>query len=266
MSRPLSDDDARHAVQLYLSGLSCRAVARQTGFGVDAVLGAVRRAGATRDLSAARKNLLSTGYRSFRRDDLPVDQITERYMNGESSTTLAAEFECDQKAIFRAVRDGGGLTRTPAQARVLIDWDATRERGALNVHQNTLKVGWGEDEVYAALCDRGETPDRQHPVGPKNIDIALSPVAVEIWLSSSLPLSDDYCRRRIEYLSDRGWTMLYVLISRRTRLLDAAAVADQVIRFREVTKSNPPTLREHRVIRGSGDLATRFGDDLNPIA
>jgi len=155
-----------------------------------------------------------------------------------------------------------GITpRNPAAARLVLNREQTATRAA---ESRPDHVGWGEDTVSDWLVERGETPDLQHPVGTKNIDIAIAPVAVEIWLSSSSPLTDPYCRKRIEYLSNRGWWCCYVLISRRTKVL-LPAVADEIITFVQLARVHPTPPRQHRVIRGCGELAATFGDNLNDI-
>src|SRR5207237_1177233 len=77
-------------------------------------------------------------------------------------------------------------------------------------------VGWGEDILFDLLVEQGEVPERQLPAGTRNIDLAIKPVAVEVWLSSISPLQDPYCRSRLEYLSDRGWWICYIFVARRT--------------------------------------------------
>ena len=109
----------------------------------------------------------------------------------------------------------------------------------------------------------GPTVHRMVPFVPyvRNIDIAIAPIAVEVWLSSSSPLEDPYCRGRIKHLSDLGWASCYVLVSRRTRTL-LPAVADKIVAIHDAAQRDPTAPREHWVIRGCGELAATFSDDL----
>ncbi len=137
-------------------------------------------------------------------------------------------------------------------------------RFAETCRHKTHQIGFGEKAVLDELAARGQTAEPQHPFQTRNIDIAIGQnVAVEIWLSSGLPLSDPYCRKRLKQLVKGGWWCCYVLISRVTKRLDVGSVADKLMRFVEMTKRNHPDGRQHWVIRGSGELQTVFGDDLN---
>lgn len=256
MAAKFSDTQRQHAIELYRSGLSMERVARALDVSGGWVSNVVRSAGVSRGLSDAFR-LRPSHPRWI--GALPTQEITRRYIDGESITRIASSIGVDARVIDRRLRDAGVPTRNAAQARLLIN----REKSAAKrAKAGAAPVGWGEEQLCKWLIERGEAAEPQRPEGTKNIDIAVGAVAVEVWMSGSSPLSDAYCRERIKYLSDRGWWCCYVFVARRTRVL-LPIVADQIIALRQLASANPSAPREHRVIRGCGELAASFGDDLN---
>jgi len=256
----LDSTQTADAIDLYATGLSCQDVALTMGVGIDSVYGALVRAGIERrSLSDARRGMFARKYAD--RDSI----ILSRYQAGESMNAIAADLGTQRRIVSKVLRQNNIKLRSVTESVRLLDRDVLTERGSQGCQNNRARLGWGEELVEAALIDRGEHPVLQQSVGTKNIDIAIHPVAVEVWLSSSFPTRDDYCRKRIEYLADRGWWVFYVFVSRRTKLLDVDLVADQAVDFRELAQGDPSSLREHRVIRGSGELVARCRDDLEHL-
>jgi len=138
----------------------------------------------------------------------------------------------------------------------------SKKAAALGAQARSRPIGWGEQILAQWLVDRGETPDAQRPSGTRNIDLALHPVAMEVWASASFPFHDPYCRERIKDLADQGWTMFYVHVRNQILL---PTVADQIVEFCQLSRSNPASPREHRVVRGCGELAAVSGDDLDHV-
>jgi hypothetical protein len=261
MPRPRPESDRQHAITLYQSGLSSVIVARQLRADPGWVQGVLKEAGVTRSRSAARRHFFDRGGRSpFLNRTLPIQEIADRYRQGETTVALANAFGVSGRAITRCIREGGGQVRTVAEARLLIDREqsATRRAAARSPHF----IGAGEELLRQMLTDRGECPNPQYPCGTKNIDLALLPVAVEIVVSAEAPFKNRYILKRTVYLAQRGWWCLYIWVSRRTGVL-VPEIADQVIAFRDFASSNPSSMREHRVLRGCGELAARATDDLD---
>lgn len=258
MAAKLDDATASYAVELYMSGSSGPAVAIRLGIDATTVLACVRRAGQpVRSIQQARQLYHPRGKNL--RTDIDGRAVAVRFLGGQSVKSLAQDLHVSGRLITRLLRDEGVATRTPAEARLLIDREQATTRGAVS---RSRMVGLGEQTLQAMLEERGEHPDPQAPVGTRNIDLAIPPVAVEVWLSSTSPLGDPYCLRRFEYLRERGWWLCYVLVSRRTGLLIPTA-AEQVIALANLARTNPTPLREHWVIRGCGELAARFTDQDN---
>jgi hypothetical protein len=252
--------DTENAIKTYLAGNSIRATAKLTGLTPGFVADAVERAGVSRGFSGGRAQFFANGGKANRYiDGLPVAEIAAAYRSGVTLCDLATKYSVDRNAIKTRLHKAGVRVRDYAETRRLID----REQALTNLAESRPnRIGWGEDIVKQWLIERGEEPDAQFPVGVKNLDLALAPVTVEIWLATRFPFNDPYCRERIEYLANRGWTSLYIYISRRTRVL-LPCVVDEIIRIRDLTRRNPSAPRKHWVIRGCGELAAVAGDDLD---
>lgn len=266
MPRKVTDLDRDHMVERYLAGEGPTAVARATGFTKGQVEHALDIRGIPRrSRQAAALARFDRGDHPRLRTDLPAETIVDQYQAGRSLKSLGHEFGVTQRVITRILGEAGVRLRTPSEARQLIDRTAAGERSAEGVERNVAKVGAFEEAIYRTLVDGGEVAHQQHAVDQRNIDIAIAPVAVEIWLSSSLPFNDPYCRERIEHLAGRGWWCLYILIPRRSRALHLPSVVEHTVMFRQFAQANPAALREHRVIRGTGQLVARAQTNGDPL-
>lgn len=260
MGIPLDETDTLHAKQLYESGLSVDAVAEEMLTTRDKIVGALRRTNCEiRTLSNARKVFFRRGgvHPAFIAE-LPVNEIVERYQAGEAAKSIAESLGVSMNTIHYRLSMRGVKLRTMTEARRLIDF---KNSAALCAKSKSRQIGWGEEIFESLLRQRHVDADPQRVIGTRNIDLAIYPVAVEIWIGTTSPLNDPYCRKRVEYLTNRGWWVCYVLISRRTRVL-TDATADQVISLVEEARRNPSPVRKHWVIRGCGEIAAVTGPDF----
>ena len=256
--------DRQRMIDLYTSGLSSIKVATIFNCDKATILRTCKRAGVERrSRKEARALMLATGYRAFTKGFIDqADNIITRYNAGESSIDIAKSLNAHPAHIRRIIVQCGGTIRTGSEASKLAD--PTREKVALGNQKNLAKIGFGENELNAALLNRNEIPIQQLAVGSKNIDIAIAPVAVEVWFNSTSPLKDTYCRKRMEYILNRSnWWFIHIWIARHTRIFNIPAVTNEIISFLQIAKTNPPSNRQHWVIRGSGEFSTCFGDDFN---
>lgn len=261
MSPVRTNADRDHAIELYTSGLSTRQITDIMRADTKWIRRVIHDAGLMRNRQDARLAASATHphWQARNRTDISSVDIVGDYQSGIPATEIAKRLGVSTRVVRARLNQGGIPLRSRAEARLLID----REKAAATVAEGrSRKVGWGEDLLYDWLVERGEVPDPQFPVGIRNIDIALAPIAVEVWTSSISPLADPYCRDRIKYLADRGWASVYIFVARRTRTL-LPCVADEVIRIRDLARANPSAPRQHWVIRGCGERAAVFGDNLD---
>lgn len=122
-------------------------------------------------------------------------------------------------------------------------------------------------DLQAMLEARGLATTLEQASGRYNIDIAVSPVAVEVHRYSFNPLGATrlHERKRTNYLCNRGWLVCYVWIRPRQYLLTDDA-ADYVVSLAEEAKRDPSLIGEYRVIRGTGELFATGRGDGNELA
>lgn len=191
--------------------------------------------------------------------------IVARYSAGESEKAIAESLGVSRQVVRRRLLDAGVTPRdgsasmrirmasmSPEERKLITD----RARSACTQsRQETLSVvGWGENTLRDWLRDRGYEAIPQLAMGPYNIDLAIHPVAVEVWNSASNPLRLRRSHEKAEYLRERGWSLIWVWIT-KNRIFDDR-VADEIVTTIERTRLDPPASCEHRVIRGSGETAT----------
>lgn len=212
---------------------------------------------------------------------LDLNDLAKRYLSGASMEQLGKEVGVDPTTLARRLRRVGVAIRDRRAAQATRYAQSTAEQrialtAAANVASRGIKrtpeqvarstgaraealratrsvVGGFEQELQAMLVKRGVNPTPQLAAGPYNIDLALPPVAVEVHVCASSPLSNARLRKRVEKLAERGWSVLYVWISKHSPLTEKAA--DKVVSLVELAKRNPSTLGQHWVIRGSGEDA-----------
>lgn len=197
MPAKLPDSYRNHIIRLYQSGLTQRQIAVQQGRDQKWVGSVLRSAGVSRSNSQGQRLSWENGRVAYQlRTDLDSTRIAIAYQAGASMCQLAEQSDSDRKAVRRRILEAGVPIRSADEAYALIDRKKAATLRAESRPEN--KIGWGEELFRHMLVERGENPDSQFPVGTKNIDLAVHPVAVEIWLSSTLPFDDPYCSERIK--------------------------------------------------------------------
>ncbi len=119
-----------------------------------------------------------------------------------------------------------------------------------------------EKKVCAALSKRRLAPVAQLAIGPYNCDLALDPVAVEVWGGGHHGTRDHRARDpiRIRYLLNRGWHVYIIHITGKHQLVPRAA--DDIVAFVKKARANPTSIREYRMVWGTGEfLAGGRADD-----
>jgi very-short-patch-repair endonuclease len=119
-------------------------------------------------------------------------------------------------------------------------------------------VGQGEIEMFDWLKACGLSVIQQYPIEGYNLDIAVDGVLdVEIFNERCHPLAHYIDRRRRKHLLDLGWHILYVWTTKSHPIRERAA--DYVVSYLQEIRTNPPSPCQHRVIRGTGELALTNG-------
>jgi len=224
-----------------------------------------------------------------RRSEIDTESTIAAYTGGASAEAIARSMGVHERVVRRALQEGGVPLRTRSEANTLRMTQASederrkiteaarakaRANGTLwtpEVVSKAMKtrartnqvrgsmVGSFEEDMRKLLVNQGSGPIPQLAVGTYNLDLALAPVAVEVHVCASNPMTNARLRQRSEKLLDAGWTSLYIWITNSFPLLPRAA--EYAITFREAIERSEAPRREHRVIRGTGELVASYRRD-----
>lgn len=256
-NRRISLDDAT-IIDRYQRGSSLQGIADELGVSETVIRRRVMDAGIRlRTISEVRSGQPLPGKR------IPIDipAMIARYESGASVNGLAKEFGISRAGIVLRLNEAGLTPRNRHESmveRIRQTSDGERQRmtaharnaGVASKETRLTHVGWGEDIVRDWLIARGVKPVQQLGFGPYNIDLAIEPIAVEIWSGPSHPLRVARSREKSELLINAGWTLIWIWVSRNRVLVER--VADEVIAEIELARSNPSARGKQRVIRGNG--------------
>lgn len=226
---------------------------------------------------------------------LPIDlyDLRRRYEAGQSVLAMATDLETSRPTIMRRLRELGLDPRSGSEANYIrmarltqaerrdlaAAANASRRKPEVNfgsrqanrmvaainsAKSRTRTVGKGEAEMLDLLLGRGLTVECQLPVYGYNLDLAVAPVAVEVWWAKSYPFRHGRTARRTIDLADLGWSTIFVWLCWQLPTDDSA---DAVVAFIDEMRRNPPAVRQqYRVIRSDGDFVSGGAADLDNLA
>jgi very-short-patch-repair endonuclease len=209
-----------------------------------------------------------------KRDDIDADHLVEDYLGGDSQRVLAARYLCSQATVGRVLAEAGVALRSRSAAGLLRASRASDEQRAIwrdrfepirrksttptalarrAVARQTVEgqIGRFERETEEALARCGFEPRRQVAVGKYNVDLAVNQLAVEIHTNAHGPRTGSRIgtiQSRVDYLTDQGWTVLYVWCPYGINPGDARNVIARVDELR----GSPAVPGEYRVLRCHG--------------
>lgn len=291
MTRKIAPADLEHAVGEYLAGESVENVARRWHTSEKTLKDELAGRGllrSERDISRIRSQRLTDRWAG--KDVLPADEIVRRYLSGESQKTLADNFGVSRYAIRRRlelagvdIRDIGNANQlmmstrgadkhkrntaaANAAARGRVTTFEERCKSALGRERSQSFVSHYERQLAAWLLERGAHPVTQKAIGPYNLDIALAPVAVEVFGGGWHAYGDHATRsaERFQYILDNGWSVVIIWVNRRAGGLTVKA-ADYVIAHLERARRDPSLIGQYGVIRGDGQEVAAFSRNLDNL-
>lgn len=212
---------------------------------------------------------------SRRRDDVPVTELVKRYEAGESEKSLSDAYGIARSGVRRRLLEAGVTPRGQSEAEKA-KWsrmkgnersqqvEAAHEarRGGTNHPEHPKRVAKGRQKRLSAVGElevlfgawlkkRGLYTVPQLAVMSYNIDLAASPVAVEVHIHNTNPLKLPSLRKRTKRLMQSGWHVIYVWVNRETKLLEEKA-ADEVVLFYQSVEPKASRGR-YKVIRGDAE-------------
>lgn len=134
---------------------------------------------------------------------------------------------------------------------------------ALNRFISHSEVGISENNFAKWIMAKNLPCVQQAPIRGYNIDALVGNIAVEIHNSTTAPHFEDTKVRRIKYLLNSGFYVLYIKIQSSPLII---AAADYTEAFFNFASSNKSTFTEYRMIRGNGDFMTAMRFDGNHLS
>jgi hypothetical protein len=251
MARPPIPLNVKDLVRRYRSGERVLDMAKNLGVAHTTIQDRLRRAGVLRkvaeDLSRYKRESMI---------DLPISEVIDRYLNGESANALAESYGVSRIVISKRLLDAGVLTKGTGDPLI------SRARTAETRGHN---IGSGERWLAQVFESIGLRVRMQAAIDRYNVDILVNDtVAVELMTCTGTPyLTAVRYRQRIEYLLNR-YCILVVWSSGKSILTKSGA--DKVATLLKKLCRCPTSARgQYWVIRGNGELACR-GDDPNDIS
>lgn len=213
------------------------------------------------------------------------NDIVSFYLEGFSEKSTAKQFKVDRGTIRKVLLRNGVKPRNRSEAMYLRMSQATpaeRSYLARKAHdalrgvkrkeseliqkaitrQNTLQyVGMGEDTLNQWLIERGLKTIPQLAVDRFNIDIAIPPIAVELMIASCDPLLDRYNPKKIKYLTNNGWAVVYIHIKRLELLSEVHA--NQIMVFCDLVSRDPSYIGQYWVIGSDAQIKATGRFDMD---
>lgn len=227
------------------------------------------------------------------RRTLDAADLVRRYLTGESELALAQTFGVARGTIrsrlikagvaprgMQAAQSLAHARRTPEQnaAWTVAAHAAVRGRpvpfeakcrNALTRQHRRIYGSPAETLLIEWLGQRGNhVVVPQQAIGPYNADIALGPVAVEIFGGGWHSYGRHKARstERYRYILDQGFAVVIIWVNRRAGHPLTSVAADSVAAFAQLASLDPTVRGQYRVIWGDGCDVTAFCPDLDHLA
>jgi hypothetical protein len=259
--------DRNRVIELYRSGMSMKEI--RNIFGCDYYR-----------IQSIVKNIPEfKNLKSRRRKDIPFDKVIELYNEGKSELYISKTFNTDRGTIRRMLVKNNVVIRNGSQANIIRFQNSTIEerkkvtqkaneamknmpdsfhvesskKQAITKQKTQSKMGIFEDIIFNEFRKRKYKPVLQKAFDVYNIDIAVGNIAVEIHVNSSNPHTYSFYRKRVEYLTNRNWNVIYVKITQGG--LNRISI-DNVCRIIDFLRTNPSLIGKYWMVRGTGEVTT----------
>lgn len=204
---------------------------------------------------------------------LPENEITERYLKGESVNILSQCFKVSRNVIWRILKDKKVKIRGRAEAEI-VKWSkmsieqrshqyaaahlATKgkkipldvmKKMAKTLQSTKARVGKNEYNIIKFLEYYGYQCSSQHAIDIYNIDIFVeNTIPVEINSHSCDPLKKPNDRKKIIDLLKKGFHVIYVVFS-DIRYFQYSFADKELIRIIDELYGNKPSTCKYWVVR-----------------
>lgn len=294
------DLDRDELIQLYEAGKTIEELATHFGVAFETAQARLKETGVplrTRSESAAARHRLK------REQRLPEAAVRKLFDEGASVLAMSKHFGASRGTIRERLQDLGLKLRSGSEANSLRMAKLTSQqrkalaskaneatRGRVRSEAELIKAAESRFKRFAAdgafvspyqrdlakaLAQRGVEFAVELPVGPYNLDIAItgSSVAVELHGGGWHRYGTHWERRnkRIEYLLSRGWALVEIWkcdYRGSSGFWNADGIADKLIFLAEGYSRDPAAVCKHWMLRGDGELTAGLrseGHDVSAV-
>ncbi|MEV8398819.1 hypothetical protein [Streptomyces niveus] len=272
MPLPWEPPNGNNIVERYEGGESVNRIAINYGVSPKAVRGYLTRSGASLRVKT----------------QLVLNGVVARHAGGESVKSIADSEGVSRGVVTRILRQHGVEPRGVLEAnRLMMEARTVDEnrrnsaaahaavrgtkkpvellaRMALDRERKGMFGSAYEQRVASWLSDLGPIP--QKAIGIYNVDLAIGPVAVEIFGGKwhSFGRHAERTPERARQILDAGWLLVVVWVADEDSL--KPDVADYVRTLAQQAEATPALRGEYRVIWGTGEDVTATCANLNQLA
>ena len=217
--------------------------------------------------------------------------IVSRYEGGESLKRISIDTEISRPIITAIIRNAGvRIRRGPEAQKIAFARMSPEERMAMTASAHDAVRGKrrsedfllkqaqsrqaggksaspAEEKIISILESRGIQCSPQLAVGKYNIDIAIGPVAVELfgggWHAYGRHAARS--RNRFRYILDAGYFSLIVWHAMKGIIDDPCFIADEIIATIDEVSRDPSLVGKYRMIRSDGNLVTGVIDNVDYV-
>lgn len=188
-------------------------------------------------------------------DDELEESVLKMYKNISCSKSQLAEvFNTSRGNISRILRKNG-IKNDKAKIR--------QAQGVMRESESNPICSVYELPIINAIIEQGLKPIHQYAVGTCNVDIAFPEFNIVVEIERRYAADSHSLRRqRLEHIFNAGWLLL-VVYDPRKKGIDATRVAQQIIRFINVTSLNPSPCGQYGVISCDGEPRAIRTDNFN---
>ena len=277
MARKFTTQFVDNAVTLYQQGMTLKQIGSLLSCSADNLSKFLRAKGID-----TKFNKYAAKPANFK--ELPIEELKILYGQGFSILELSKRYNIARESVKKRLVENGVVIRDGSQANFIRMGKMTINekkqltktandtvRGVLQtsdyrtkfakMSQLSLKVatGKGEQEFLEFLKSRNIPFVQQFAVERYNVDFIIGNVAVEISTSTRFERTEKFLKRT-ETIFKAGFSIIYIHFTGLEAFIQSF---EYIIAHVNILNSNPTLIREHWVIRGSGELSFIMGDDLN---
>lgn len=283
ISSKFNSSDKINIIQLYQTGKSIKEVAIQFKCALMTIYLILKESNAVRTVSDSLK---ITGIKKRIKYS---NEIIKLFNEGKSVQAISNILKIQRRTINKTLYENGikhrnrsesmynRMKHTSVEERCLLTKKANLTiKGTHPIHtektihamacgrfKNLSTIGTGETQFKEWIDKFGYGNIPQFPIGHYNIDIMIGNLAVEIHNCTTNPIKLPKIKKRIKYLLNSGFHVIYIWITPKKRRFLTISAAIYTVSILKFIESTPSIDSKYWVIRGSGEFVSSGSSDFN---